>query len=201
VAASTQKSSSNLSLRMSQRDNGRRMKGGIVRALAYTWFAIAAFFTALMVRSIVAGDGAPLEGWLLIAVPAGIGVVFMALAPHFVSVVPPPIRVVAFLTGIIVLMVGLAWAVFIDEYGAGSNFEMTQVGDTATVYSIDEQAQQRTFVFSGPVGEAEAYIAVNSEAEQSMTLPYVTAGIGTIVTLGSLGLGWRRTVSYDTVDA
>jgi len=169
------------------------MKGGIVKAIAYTWFAIAAFFAALMVRSAVAGDGAPLGGWLLIAVPAGIGIVFVALAPHFVSLIATPIRVVAFLTGIMVLMVGLAWAVFVDEYGAGLNFEMTQVGNTATVYSIDEEAQQRTRVFSGPVDEAEAYIAVNSEAEQPTALPSVTAGIGALVTLGSLGLGWRRT--------
>jgi hypothetical protein len=171
------------------------MKGGIVKAIAYTWFTIAAFFAAFMVRSIVAGDGATPEGWMIIAIPAGIGIVFMALAPHFVSLIATPIRVVALLTGIIVLMIGLAWAVFIDEYGAGSNFELTQVGETATVHSINEEAQQRTLVFSGPIDEAEAYIAVNSEAEQSMMLPYVTAGIGTIVTLGSLGLGWKRTGS------
>jgi hypothetical protein len=165
-----------------------------MKGVAYTWFVIAGFLTALMARSIAAGDGTSLEGWVIIAIPACIGIVFMALAPHFVSLIGTPIRIAALLTGIIVLIVGLAWALLIDEYGSGSNFEMTLVRDTATVYSINEEAQQRTLVFSGPVPEAEAYIEVNSGQGGSMTLPYVTAGIGTIVTLGSLGLGWKRTV-------
>ena len=165
-----------------------------MKALAYTCFTFAGVFLALIIWGIVAagefenGTGSV----LLVLVPLAFGTGFMALAPRFASRFDTPMRVTAFTLGVIALLIGLAWIPYEETYGVGTNYMITEVGDTGSVYVIEEQTGRETLVFEGTVDEARRYVDEQGFETANFTGPYVTIFLGAVVTLAAASLGWRR---------
>ena len=165
-----------------------------MKALAYTCFVFAGLFLALIIWGIVAtgefenGMGSV----LLVLVPLAFGAGFLALAPRFTSRFGTPVRVTAFTLGVIALLIGLAWIPYEETYGVGTNYMITEVGDTGSVYVVEEQTGRETLVFEGTVDEARRYVDEQGFETANFTGPYVTIFLGAVVTLAAASLGWRR---------
>jgi len=69
---------------------------------------------------------------------------------------------------------------------------ITEVGDTGSVYVIEEQTGRETLVFEGTVDEARRYVDEQGFETADFTGPYVTIAAGALVTLAAMTLGWRR---------
>jgi hypothetical protein len=165
-----------------------------MKSLAYASLVIAALFALLVVAAVsVSGDSPPTVNLLLIAIPAAIGIVLWILAPRYTSSFATPVRVVIYLTGIFVLLSGMLWAAFVNEYGGGTNYEIVTTGSVSQVYTIDEAIGAEDLVFEGTTTQAERWVEEHRAAGRDMTLPYVTIAVGFLVTVGSLGLGWHHT--------
>lgn len=155
---------------------------------------IAAFFAFLVAGAAFAtGEGPHAVELLLVAIPGAIGVTLWVLAPAFTSSVPTPIRVVMYLTGIFVLLSGMLWVNYVNEYGDGTNYEITTTGRFAQVYIVDEVSGDETLVFEGTPAQADQWVERSRAATRDMTLPFVTIAVGLLVTSGALGLGWHHT--------
>jgi len=116
---------------------------------------------------------------LFVLVPAAFGIGFLLLAPRFTSWIASSIRVIGFVVGIVVLLFGRAWSSYVDIYGVGGeNCEITAVGDTGSVYLVDEEKQQETLVFEGTVDEEYRYVDGQQSSGKDKTLPYGTAVAG-----------------------
>jgi len=165
-----------------------------MKALAYTCFTFAGVFLASVIWGIVAtGEFENRTGSvLLVLVPLAFGTGFMALAPRFASRFDTPVRVTAFTLGVIALLIGLAWIPYEETYGVGTNYMITEVGDTGSVYVIEEQTGRETLVFEGTVDEARRYVDEQGFETTDFTGPYVTIAAGALVTLAAMTLGWRR---------
>ncbi|MCL1598851.1 MAG: hypothetical protein M3094_06685 [Actinomycetia bacterium] len=165
-----------------------------MKSLAYASLLIAALFGLLVVAAVlVSGDSPHIADLLLVAIPAAIGVTLWILAPGYTSSFATPVRVVIFLTGIFVLLSGMLWANFVNEYGDGTTYEITTVGNFGQVYTIDEASGAQDLVFEGTVTQAEEWVTDHRAASRDLTLPFVTMGIGLLVTMGAVGLGWHHT--------
>ncbi len=173
-----------------------------MKALAIASFSIAGLFAALSVLSIVAsGELDVTSALILIGAPALVGIVLWMLSPRFTSRVDTTNRVVGFVAGVVLVLGGLFWVAYVNEYGGGTSYEIQEVGGTGSVYVIDEQAQTETLVFEGTTEEARRYVEDRREAGRDVTLPYMTVGAGAVLTLATLGLGWRRTGDESMADS
>ncbi len=165
-----------------------------MKSLAYASLLIAALFALLVVAAVlVTGESPHTVDLAVVAIPATIGVVLWVLAPAYTSTFATPVRVVIFLTGIFVLLSGMLWANFVNEYGDGTTYEVTTAGSLGQVYVVDEASGRPDLVFEGTANEAEQWAESRREATRDMTLPFVTIGIGLLVTMGALGMGWQHT--------
>ena len=165
-----------------------------MKSLAYASLLIAALFALLVVAAAsVSGDSPHAVDLLLIAIPTTIGFVLWILAPRYTSSFATPVRVVIYLTGIFVLVSGMLWANYVNEYGEGSNYETVTTGEISRVYTIDEAIGAEDLVFQGSSVQAERWVNEHEAATRDMTLPYVTIVVGLLVTVAAVGLGWHHT--------
>ncbi len=165
-----------------------------MRALAYASFLIAGVFAALLVASIVVGDaGVDLGAAMLALVPLVAGLVFLALDRRVTSTVATPLRVTAFVVGVLLVVGGLFWVSYVGEYGGGHNWMTEATDGQVQVYEVFEETGTRTLVFTGTQAEADRWMDRQREAASDTTWPWATVGVGGLVLAGSVALGWRRT--------
>ncbi len=165
-----------------------------MKSLAYASFILAAIFAILVAAAFSAtGESPHVADVLLVAIPATIGVVLWILDPSFTSSFATPLRVVAYLTGIFVMLSGMLWLNYVGMHGDGTSYMITTVDDHAQVYVIDEATGGEEVVFEGTEAEANAWVSNRIDATADRTRPTIAIGVGALVTLASLGLGWHRT--------
>jgi hypothetical protein len=94
-------------------------------------------------------------------------------------------RVGVAIFGLLVVLVGLVVWGFTQEYGSGLNFAMKGVGDSVTVYEVDEQRGVQTPVFQGSGVDALAFTERRRAEETSFLVPSLIIGAGAVLVIAA----------------